>query len=180
MLIAKKFAKVFEIAEFLIRITITYSSLVVKYQVQNSRARMPGNSGHLAKSCFPNRKNQDFFFKCPLFAHAQQKYMPSTMPITDCQVIPSKNAECQVMPSFMPSKIPIAKFYAKLFELKVLLLVQLSGTTHTHTHARTMNRIKTADKASISNKYRSKINRNRLERDKQQQGIACCSYCNWS
>ena len=133
MLIAKKFAKVFEIAEFLIRITITYSSLVVKYQVQNSRARMPGNSGHLAKSCFPNRKNQDFFFKCPLFAHAQQKYMPSTMPITDCQVIPSKNAECQVMPSFMPSKIPIAKFYAKLFELKVLLLVQLSGTTHTHT-----------------------------------------------
>ena len=105
MLIAKKFAKVFEIAEFLIRITITYSSLVVKYQVQNSRARMPGNSGHLAKSCFPNRKNQDFFFKCPLFAHAQQKYMPSTMPITDCQVIPSKNAECQVMPSFMPSKI---------------------------------------------------------------------------
>ena len=68
---------------------------------------------------------------------------------TNCQVMPGKNANCQVISSFMPSKVTIAKFYAEFFEIKVLLLVQLPGTInrknlsiekentqtqHTHTH----------------------------------------------
>ena len=59
MLSAEKFAQVFEIAEFLIRMTITYSSLV-KYRVQNSRARMPRNRGHLAESRFPTGRTRIF------------------------------------------------------------------------------------------------------------------------
>ena len=66
--------------------------------------------------------------------------------------MPGKNADCRVMPSFMPSKMSIAEFYAKFFEIKVLILVQLPGTInwnsietentqtnnkqHTHAHAR--------------------------------------------
>ena len=41
--------------------------------------------------------------------------MPSKMPTAKYNV---------ELPSFMPSKMSIAKFYAEFFEMKVLLLVQ--------------------------------------------------------
>ena len=47
------------------------------------------------------------------------------------------NAE---LPSFMPSKMSIAEFYAKFFEIKILLLVQLPGTrAKQKTHKQTTN-----------------------------------------
>ena len=38
------------------------------------------------------------------------------------------------LPSFMPSKMSIAKFHANFLEIQVLLLVQLPGTINQHIH----------------------------------------------
>jgi hypothetical protein len=70
------------------------------------------------------------------------------MPII-CARATKINADCRVqfqvagfsakLPSFMPSKMPIAKFYAKFFEIKALLLVLVPGTTFVADEENTTN-----------------------------------------
>ena len=59
-------------------------------------------------------------------------------------------------------------FYSEFFETEN---TQTHNTQHTHTHTHNEEKTKTANRASIFNM--SKINKSRLERDWNQQGIDC-------